>query len=99
MASPAGPRAKPLALATAARGRLASAQARLAETKLNQLSGTLVEAIEVEKVWVGLARQMRAAMLAVAPRAGQRLPNLTKADIAVIDEEIRAALTALGGGK
>jgi phage terminase Nu1 subunit (DNA packaging protein) len=99
MASPKGARAKPLAEATKARGRLANAQARLAETKLNQLSGELVEASAVDAEWMGILRVVRAGMLAVTSRVAQRLPSLTKHDLIEIDNEIRAVLAELGTGK
>jgi len=97
--APKNARAKPLAEATAARGRLASAQARLAEAKLHKLSGELVEATAVEAAWTGVLRTVRAGMLAVSSRVAQRLPHLTKHDIAEIDTEIRMLLSELGGGE
>jgi len=96
--APKNARAKPLAEATAARGRLANAQARLALAKLHKLSGELVDAAEVEAEWSGVLRKVRAALLAVSSRVAQRLPHLTKHDISEIDAEIRAALSELGKG-
>lgn len=99
MVSPKGARAKPLAEATKARGRLANVQARLAEAKLGKLSGELVETAEVEREWSGICRMLSAGMLAVTSRVAQRLPHLTKRDLAEIDSEIRAVLSELGAGK
>lgn len=97
--APKNERAKPLAEATRARGRLASAQARLAETRLGQLSGELVEVSEVEAAWAGVLRKVQANMLAVSSRVAQRLPHLTKPDLVEIDNEIRLALSETGQGK
>jgi phage terminase Nu1 subunit (DNA packaging protein) len=92
------PRAAPLALATAQRARLASAQASLTEVKLAERRGELLDAAEVERTWGGIVRTIRAGMLAVPSRCGARLPHLTAADVAEIDAEVRAALTETGGG-
>jgi phage terminase Nu1 subunit (DNA packaging protein) len=97
--APKGARAKPLAEATKARGRLTNVQAKLAEAKLRQLSGELVEAAAVEREWTGICRMLSAGMLAVTSRVAQRLPHLTKRDLVEIDAEIRAGLTELGAGK
>jgi phage terminase Nu1 subunit (DNA packaging protein) len=67
--------------------------------KLHKLSGELVDAAGVEAEWSGVLRKVRAALLAVSSRVAQRLPGLTKHDIAEIDAEIRAVLSELGGGK
>jgi phage terminase Nu1 subunit (DNA packaging protein) len=97
MGVPKNARAAPLAKATAERGRLAAAQANLAEIKAAKLRGSLVEAAEVEATWGGVLRTVRASMLAVPSRVSQRLPHLTAHDVADIDAEVRAALTEIGG--
>jgi phage terminase Nu1 subunit (DNA packaging protein) len=90
-----------VASATAQRARLAKAQADLAETKNAALRRELVPASEVEAEWSGILRTVRAGLLAVPSRAGQRLPHLTAHDIAELDAEVRAALSeisaAVGG--
>jgi phage terminase Nu1 subunit (DNA packaging protein) len=97
--APKNARAAPLAAATRARGRLASMQAKLVEAKLGQLSGELVPAAAVEMEWTGILRAVRAGCLAIPARVAQRLPHLSKADVAAIDIEIRAVLTELAGAK
>jgi phage terminase Nu1 subunit (DNA packaging protein) len=81
-------RASALAKATAERGRLAAAQANLAEIRAAKLRGELVEAAEVEAEWSGVLRTIRASLLAVPSRVAARLPHLSNHDVA----EIRAAL-------
>ena len=85
-----------LTAATKQRGRLAAAQADIAETKAAKLRGSLVEAAEVEATWGGVLRTIRSGMLAVPSRVSQRLPHLTAHDVAQIDIEVRAVLTELG---
>jgi terminase small subunit / prophage DNA-packing protein len=89
-------RAAPLAKVTKERGRLAAAQADIAEPKAAKRRGTLVDAAEVEAAWGGVLRTIRASMLAVPSRVSQRLPHLTAHDLAEIDAEVRAALTEVG---
>ena len=98
MVSPRSPRAAPLAKATEQRARLAAAQAELAELKAAKLRGTLLDAGEVEAEWSSILRVLRAAMLAVPSRVGQRLPHMTSHDLSEIDAEIRIALSDLAQG-
>jgi phage terminase Nu1 subunit (DNA packaging protein) len=58
----------------------------------------LLLAADVVREWGDTLRACRNALLAVTSRVRQRLPHLTAQDAAVIDEEIRAALTALADG-
>ncbi len=88
MAVPKNERAAPLAKATIERGRLAAAQANLAEIKAAKMRGELVEAAAVEAEWAGVLRTVRAGMLAVPSRVAARLPHLTAHDLAEIDAEI-----------
>jgi phage terminase Nu1 subunit (DNA packaging protein) len=46
--------------------------------------------------WSGILRKVRAAILAVPSRVAARLPHLSRADVAEIDAEVRAALTEMG---
>ncbi|WP_029356242.1 hypothetical protein [Bosea sp. 117] len=55
----------------------------------------LVSAAEVERVWVRVLTDLRAAMLAIPGRIAGRM-NLAAVDIAAIDSEIRQALTECG---
>ncbi|MGE3583037.1 MAG: terminase small subunit [Hyphomonadaceae bacterium] len=85
--------------ATPTRDRLNQAQAELAEIRAAKLRGELVPVAEIESAWAEIATDVRAALLAVPDRVGARLGDLTPAHIAVIDAEIRAALTLLGASK
>jgi phage terminase Nu1 subunit (DNA packaging protein) len=93
MPTPRSPRHKALATTTRERGRLARAQASLAEMKAAKMRGELLDAAEVEREWGGVVRTVRAGMLAVPSRIGARLPHLDATDLDVIDREVRAVLT------
>lgn len=82
--------------ATPTRDRLNEANAVLAEIKAAKLRGEMVMAADVESGWAAIVLEVRAGMLAVADRVGARLGDLTPAHLAVIDSEVRAALTVLG---
>jgi phage terminase Nu1 subunit (DNA packaging protein) len=58
--------------------------------------GEMVPAAEVERAWTGTLREVRAAMLAVPSRVAQRLPHLTRTDVAAIDREVRDVLREAG---
>jgi hypothetical protein len=77
MGRKASERAPALPVATKQRGRLAAAQADVAEIKAAKMRGELVAAAEVESEWSGVLRTVRAGMLAVPSRVSQRLPHLT----------------------
>lgn len=98
MGRPESPRAPALKAATVERGKLAAAQARLAQLKADRMAGTLVEAAAVEREWSDVLRTVRAGVLAVPSRVAARLPHLSKHDVAEIDQEIRAALGEIGAG-
>lgn len=53
----------------------------------------LIPAIEVEREWASILRDVRAAMLAISSRLQQRLPHLSAHDASTIDREIRDTLT------
>lgn len=78
------------------RERLLAAQAETAELKLAKLRGELLDATEVEREWGGLLRQIRAGMLSLSSRLGARIPSLTRAEVEVIDDEVRQLLTLMG---
>lgn len=99
MGRPISKRAEALAEASEQRGRLAAAQADLAEIKAAKMRGELVEASAVQAEWSGILRTVRAGMLAVPSRVAARLPHLSKYDVAEIDAEVRTALTEVGNGK
>lgn len=55
-------------------------------------------AAEVEAEWTATFRGVRARMLAVPGRVAQQLPMLTRADVAIVEQEVRDALAEAGGG-
>lgn len=57
--------------------------------------GELLDAAEVEREWVSILRDVRAALLAMPTRMQQRVGTLTAADLAVLDREIRSVLNEL----
>jgi phage terminase Nu1 subunit (DNA packaging protein) len=85
-----------IATGTAARARLAAAQASLVETKSARLRGALLDVGDVERQWSAILSGIRARLLAVPSRAAQRLPHLGPHDVGEIDREIRDALAELG---
>jgi phage terminase Nu1 subunit (DNA packaging protein) len=80
-----------------ARARLAEAQAAQAEEELRLKRGRLVEVDEVRSEWVKLVTRSRNRLLALPSKIRQRLPNLTHAEVALIDGLVREALSELGG--
>ena len=75
-----------------ARARAARATAAKAELQTAKLAGDLLPASDVEAEWSSILRGVRAAMLSLPSRLGQRLGHLSPADIANIDAEIRIVL-------
>lgn len=82
---------------TAAKTRAAEAQAEKLETANAVSRRELIPADAVEREWVAILRDVRAAMLALPSRVQQRLLHLTAYDLTTIDREIRDALAELGG--
>ncbi|WP_426433857.1 hypothetical protein [Bradyrhizobium genosp. P] len=72
-------------------------KADLNRLKAARLRGELVEAAAVEAEWSGILRTVRAGMLAVPSRVAARLLHLSRADVAEIEAEIRAALAEIAG--
>jgi hypothetical protein len=60
-----------------------------------RLRGERLRREDVERARIESYRQVRAGVLAATSRIRSRLPHLSAADAVVIDEELRAALTAL----
>lgn len=81
-----------------ARARLELAKARMAELKLAEAEGRMLDAGEVEQTWSGICLQVRNRILAVPKRLPVILGHLTRSDFAAIDRELREALTELGHG-
>jgi len=80
---------------TAAKTRTAEAQAEKLETANAVARRELIPAIEVEREWAAVLRDVRAAMLALPSRMQQRLGHLTTHDVTTIDREIRDALSEI----
>jgi phage terminase Nu1 subunit (DNA packaging protein) len=81
----------------AARTRKESHLADLRGIEVDERRGKLLNAQAVEREWSDMLRQVRAGVMAVVSRVRARLPHLTGHDAAILDQELRAALAALGG--
>ncbi|CAN7201878.1 hypothetical protein LJR030_000512 [Rhizobium sp. LjRoot30] len=80
------------------RARLAKEQADGQALKNQVTRGELLDAGDVERTWADACRRLRSEMLAVVGRV-RAATTIEAADAAVIDREIRDALTALAGGE
>jgi len=80
------------------RARLAKEQADGHEIKNTIARGELLIAADVERTWADACRQTRSAMLAVTGRV-RAATTIEAADAAILDREIRDALTVLSGGE
>jgi phage terminase Nu1 subunit (DNA packaging protein) len=78
--------------------RLAKEQADKLELSNQAARRELLPASEVEREWSEILRHLRAAILALPSRIGQRVPALTQTDLAAIDGEIRDLLGELSNG-
>jgi phage terminase Nu1 subunit (DNA packaging protein) len=81
--------------AAAARAKLLASQARQAEMKEAVLRGELVRAVEVTATNSLVFREIRSRSLALPARLAGKIPHLTAAEVAIIDDEVRAFLTLL----
>ena len=79
-----------------ARIRHENAKAALAELELGERLGELVEAKDLEARLVGVFASCRQKILGVPSRLRQRDPSLSAEQLAVIEEELREALSDLG---
>jgi phage terminase Nu1 subunit (DNA packaging protein) len=61
-------------------------------------AGSLLDADAVLKEWSSILSRVRAGVLAAPSRVQQRLPHLTRSDVAEVDAELRAVLAELGEG-
>lgn len=82
-----------------ARTRREQANAEMAELKLAEAQGRVLDAAEVERLWTGANLRCRNHILAVVKKLGMLLGHLSRADLVVIDRLLREALTELGTGK
>lgn len=80
------------------RARLAKEQADAQAMKNALARGEMLDATEAERTWGEVLRGIRARMMAVPSRVRQRLGHLTAAEAAIIDREVRDALTEAAGG-
>lgn len=78
------------------RQRLVLAQAEQVQLKNAKMRGELIPAADVVATWSGLVADARQRLLAIPSRLGAKLA-LPRQTVAAMDEEIRAALTALAG--
>lgn len=85
-------RASPTAEAKAELLRL---QVSAAARKDALSAGEVILVADVKLEWQSTARFMRAGVLAATSRISAHLPQLGPADLAVIDRELREALTAI----
>ena len=79
----------------AEREREARARADKLEMQNAAVRGGLIPAGEVEAMWDKVCRLIRARFLAMPARLQQHLAHLTPHDLAIIDREVRDALTEL----
>lgn len=77
------------------RARREMAQAKLAELELAEKAGLLVPADQVQKEWVNVAAIARTKVTGIASKARQRIPELTPAQLAILELLIREALEDL----
>lgn len=83
---------------SAARARLAMAQADAAEHKNAVALAQYLPVAEIEKAWGDLCAMVRSQMLALPSRYASQVSHLTRAEIDLLDDEIRRALTELASG-
>lgn len=81
-----------------ARRRKESALADLREDEVKKRRGELHVAADCTRAKEDENRMLKSALLAVPSRVRAKLPHLTADDLRVLDEELRAALKALGEG-
>ena len=79
--------------------RLKKEQADQVALRNQQLRGELVPAVDVERAWANVLRQVRSGVLAVPSRLRQVLPHLTAHDVATIDAELRHVLEDLANAQ
>jgi phage terminase Nu1 subunit (DNA packaging protein) len=72
---------------------------KIAELEYRKRAGELAELGDLEARLVNVFAAVRTRLLGVAARARQRIPDLTAADVQVIDEIVREALEELSRWK
>jgi hypothetical protein len=74
-----------------------TANALLKQLEYDQKSGRLLPADEVASIWNVHITDARKRLLTVPSRVGARIAHLSRAEVEVIDREIRDAITDLSG--
>jgi len=77
--------------------RLAKASAEKIELANAKARGEMVLVVSVEAAWASVLRDVRAAMLSIPARVGQRLGHLSPHDVQMIDREVRDSLQEASG--
>lgn len=77
------------------RAHLSQAQRKLAELDYHRKVGALVSAQEVELRWSGIITAVRDRLLGLPVRLKARVPELTRDQVAVLDELVRQDLEEL----
>lgn len=81
---------------TGVKDRLTLAQAELAELKLAEGRGELVQASKVELEWDATLRGIRASIMGIPARVQSQLSHLSAHDVDTLDRALRDTLTELG---
>ncbi len=84
---------------SAERARLLRARADAAENENRQAAGEFVPAAEVEREWSARFRNIRVGLLSVVQRLAGLLPHLSRADLALVDAEMRRTLSDIADGE
>jgi phage terminase Nu1 subunit (DNA packaging protein) len=87
-----------VATLTAERARLAREQADSAALKNAALRGDTIAAADVKAKWVAILTAIRSRILSVPSRVRMRAPHLTRAEIEIVDAELRDALEEAAHG-
>ena len=74
------------------------AEARLIKTRADKEECLLVEAESVERMMTELSIRIRTAVLSISQRVAAERPDLSREDIAAVEEECRSALRLLAKG-
>ena len=78
-----------------ASARLKNAQADLAELKFSEAAGELVPAADVAREWADLLSIVRTKLMGLPTALKQEIPSLSVAEVAKIEDTIRALLEDL----
>lgn len=87
-----------VATLTTERARLAREQADAAALKNAAARGDMVPAAEVTARWSAILVGVRSRILAIPSRVRMRAPHLSRAEIEIVDSEIREALEEAANG-